>query len=121
MRDDFASTSRDILQSLSASGVPVSPNAMGPLSRVDFAALMAIHDHEEFFLRRVFLDSLRSAYRARREAGEGAPELSPADVRTAMLMLGTAAAEAPTAQFSEDAKRLIKQVCPYCTAQVVAP
>jgi hypothetical protein len=117
---DFPATLQDVLQDLATRGLVVAPDALTPLSRIDFAALVAIHDHEEYFLRRVFLDSLQTAYRTRREVGEGGAEVTRDDVRTAMLMLGAAAAEAPAAQFSDEAKRIIRQVCPYCAAQTVA-
>jgi hypothetical protein len=114
MLNNRAQAEQDISQELNSRGLTVSPNAMAPLSRIDFGQLMSIHDHEEQFLRRVFLDSLVRAQAARAQ-GSGATEVDADDVRTAMLMLGAAAIAAPEPQFSKQSMSIIQSVCPYCT------
>jgi hypothetical protein len=114
MSIDFASAQRDVAAVLQAQGLAIAANALKPLQRISFKDLVSIHDHEEHFLKTVFLDSLVSAHRARMSEGEGGPEITLQDIRTAMLMLGTAAASAPEQQLSGASKSIIKDICPYC-------
>lgn len=111
---DFGNTASGLEAALQRRGLAVAANALTPLRRLDFHALVSIHDHEESFLRQVFFDSLITAHQARTADGEGMAEISLQDVRTAMLMLGAAAANAPEHQFSGASKSIIKGICPYC-------
>ena len=114
MSMDFVNTASGLEAALKSRGLTVAANAQTPLRRIDFHALVSIHDHEEFFLRQVFFDSLITAHEARTADGEGISEMSLQDVRTAMLMLGAAAASAPEQQFSGASKSIIRGICPYC-------
>ena len=116
MDPDFASTKADLMTQLAGRGLDISHDALKPLQRIDFQKLVGIHDHEEFFLRRKFVESLENAYHARLTEDGGPQRITAQDVRTAMLMLGAAAASAPEAQLSHVNKSVIKDVCPYCTA-----
>jgi hypothetical protein len=113
MPTDRESAETDLVAALQARGVTIAGNALTPLKRIDFTQLVAIHDHEEHFLRTVFVESLVNATRARSSEG-GKPGVTAVDVRTAMLMLGAAAKAAPEQQFSASAKAILKEVCPYC-------
>jgi hypothetical protein len=92
----------------------MSPGAARPLSRIDFQQLMSIHDHEEQFLRRVFIDSLVRAHAARTAGLPGSHDVEAEDVRTAMLMLGSAAEAASQDAFSKQSTSIIRSICPYC-------
>jgi hypothetical protein len=116
MNADFASTRQDLMTQLASRGVTISDDALKPLRRIDFQKLVSIHDHEEYFLRTKFVESLESAYQARFKEEGGPQKVTAQDVRTAMLMLGAAAASAPEAQLSSVNKSVIKDVCPYCAA-----
>src|SRR6266536_1917042 len=98
MNADFASTRQDLVTQLATRGLTISDGALKPLQRVDFQQLVSIHDHEEQFLRTKFLESLERAYQARLKEERGSHKITAQDVRTAMLMLGVAAASAPEAQ-----------------------
>ena len=110
-------TTNEVSAELVQRGLRVAPNALKPLRRIDFERLKNIYDHEEAFLRTVFIDSLVNATNARRkdEGPTARPEVTAQDVRVAMLMLGTATANASDAQFSNLNKTIIKDVCPYCS------
>jgi hypothetical protein len=114
MNPDFASTRKGLMTELARRGLKIAEDALKPLQRIDFAQLVQIHDHEEHFLRMTFLESLENAYRARLEEERGPKRIIAQDVRTAMLMLGAAAANAPEAKFSGVNKTVIKDLCPYC-------
>lgn len=114
MHPDFASVQRDLMAEIARHGLAIAPDALKPLQKIDFQKLVHIHDHEEHFLRTVFADSLVRANRTRRDAESSQPEITAQDVRTAMLMLGTAVTAAAEAQFSSVNKSIIQSVCPYC-------
>jgi hypothetical protein len=115
---DVASTKLDLLTELANRGLTISPDALKPLDRIDFGKLVAIHDHEEHFLRTVFVDSLVSANKTRVDEDGGPSSITAPDVRTAMLMLGAAAETAPEGTLSAPNKSIIKDVCPFCATMV---
>ena len=43
---------------LQNAGWSISPEALEPLRQIDFEKLVMIHDHEEHFLERTFIDGL---------------------------------------------------------------
>jgi hypothetical protein len=114
VRIDVQSAKLDLSAALAKRGLTVSGDALKPLERIDFGKLVKIHDHEEYFLRDVFEESLVSANKTRVKEEGGPSNVTAQDVRTAMLMLGAAAANAPTEKLSSSNKSLIKDVCPFC-------
>jgi hypothetical protein len=98
---------------LARGGLAMTPTAVAPLQRIDFTKLVDIHDHEERFLKDVFISSLKAAQRARVPSGRGM--ITAQDVRTAMLMLGAAVSEAAPKKFRDKNKSVIRDICPYCT------
>jgi hypothetical protein len=114
MIKDFEETKNELLAALASNGLTVSSTATRPLSRIDFSKLVTVYDHEEDFLRTVFISSLLSAYRARTEDPDEPREVNARDVKTAMLMLGAAVASASEQTFSQSNKLLIVEICPYC-------
>jgi hypothetical protein len=107
-------TQDEVLSDLAKHGLEVTENALEPLRRIDFTKLVHIYDHEEHFLRTVFVSSLVTAHKVRLEADNGTQKVNAHDVRTAMLMLGSAVANASEQTFSSQNKSVIKAVCPYC-------
>lgn len=104
----------DITTAISQSNLDLEPGALEPLRSIDFAKLVTIHDHEENFLRRTFLDTLMGLTRARISSGGGSNKITAKDVKTALLMLGTAASEQADATLSKQTRSLIKEACPFC-------
>lgn len=104
----------DIASAIERSNFRLAPGALDPLRRIDFARLVAIHDHEEHFLRTTFIDTLLALRRARVSIGVGDNKITADDVQTAILMLGTAAARQAEATLSKETRGLIKDACPFC-------
>jgi hypothetical protein len=107
-------TRNEVLSDLTKHGLEVTPDALKPLQRIDFKKLVHIHDHEEHFLRTVFVSSLVTAHKARLGTSDGTQKINTHDVRTAMLMLGAAVKSASEQAFSGKNKLVIIDVCPYC-------
>ncbi len=99
---------------LQALGLEVTPEAWRPLDRINFKKLVQVHDHEEAFLRSVFVSSLKSANQMRVASGRGTKKLNAHDVGIAMLMLGAAVAYASDSAISKKNKGIIKDICPLC-------
>lgn len=114
MIDSLESTQNQVLADLAKRKLEVTADALKPLRRIDFTKLVNIYDHEEHFLRTVFVSSLVTAHKARLQASSGTQKVNAHDVRTAMLMLGSAVANASEQAFSQKNKSVIKDVCPYC-------
>jgi hypothetical protein len=114
MTRDLVATRHDVLAALKARRIEAAPDALDPLRRIDFKQLVRIHDHEEAFLFDVFVSSLVQAHKTRVKVDKGTKKITAHDVRTAMLMLGTAVEHAPEQTISRQNKSTIKDVCPYC-------
>ncbi|PYT01403.1 MAG: hypothetical protein DMF63_00710 [Acidobacteria bacterium] len=104
----------DVVRAIGVAGFTLAPNAMKPLSRIDFAKLVNIHDHEEYFLRRTFIDTLIALRKARASTSGDVGKVTADDVETALRMLGTAAARQAEQTLSGETKSLIKDACPFC-------
>ena len=81
---------------LQNAGWSISPEALEPLRQIDFEKLVMIHDHEEHFLERTFIDGLLAMRGARASTPEDQGLVTAADVETALRMLGIAAARQPS-------------------------
>jgi hypothetical protein len=114
MDTSFESNKQYLQATLGKLGMEVTPEAWKPLKRINFRKLVRIHDHEEAFLRRVFVESLKTAHALRTAQGRGTKKVNGHDVATAMLMLGAAVANASDASIEVKNKALVKSVCPYC-------
>jgi hypothetical protein len=114
MIQGLETTRNELLADLAKRKLEVTTDAMKPLQRIDFRKLVKIYDHEEHFLRTQFLSSLVTAHKTRLRTSNGTAKINAHDVRTAMLMLGTAVASASEQTFSKRNKSIIKEVCPYC-------
>ncbi len=111
---DKGNIDSELIRMLAAKGLEVGMNAAGPLKRINFKKLVSVHDHEEHFLRMTFLQLLKEAHVAREIDRPTKTKITATDVRTAMMKLGKAAANAPDHQFSENSKRKLRDSCPYC-------
>ena len=112
--NDYPNARTQILADLKAHGIGVAKDAMDPLKRIDFAQLVTIVDHEERFLRTVFVQSLVGLSSGKLAANAGTPRVNANDVKDALMMLGTAAARAAEQTLSTSTKETIKNACPYC-------
>jgi hypothetical protein len=110
----YTTTRASVLADLRNRGIQVAPDAFGPIRQLDFKKLVAIHDHEEHFLRTVFVSSLLSIYKARTATAGGSQKVTKHDVETALRMLGPAVANAAELTFSAPSKQLIMDICPFC-------
>jgi hypothetical protein len=110
----YDQTRKTLLSKLRSKGFSVSSDAMMPLQRIDFAKLVAIHDHEEHFLLTVLIDTLIGLRRGRRSTKADANKITADDIETALRMLGTAAARQAEATLSTATKEQIKNACPWC-------
>lgn len=114
MIENFRNTSRDLVQELGRHKLQMTSTAMAPLRKINFSRLVRVYDHEEAFLRQMFMESLLEAHRARiRDSGKKG-KINAQDVRAAMLMLGAKVSAANEAQFSSASKSIVRDVCPYC-------
>lgn len=104
----------DIADAIDESDLELAPGAMQPLRQIDFAKLVAIHDHEEHFLRTTFINTLFTLSRARLSVGTGPAKITADDVKTAIMMLGTAAARQPDPVLSKETRSILKEACPFC-------
>lgn len=113
--DTSFENNRQYLESeLRSRGLEVTSEAWRPLQRIQFKKLVKIHDHEEAFLRKVFIESLQSANRMRTSKPGETSKINARDVSTALLMLGAAVANAKESAIAGISKALVKEVCPYC-------
>jgi hypothetical protein len=107
-------TQSALLAELARENVQVAKGALKPLQELDFTKLVSIHDHEERYLRLMLVSNLVSISRVRSHAYGGTPEVSEADVRTALRMLGVAVQGAPEEAISKANRKLLILYCPYC-------
>jgi hypothetical protein len=114
MDTSFESNRQYIERELKKHRLEVTPEAWRPVQRINFKKLVQIHDHEERFLRTVFIESLRRAHRLRISSSGGTSKINAHDVATALLMLGSAVESASEGSIAPANKALIKAVCPYC-------
>lgn len=114
MQVDYRGTEQMVRALAERAGLVVSDRALLPLKRLSFEALVDIYDHEEAFLKQVFESSLIEAHEARRQGGQDDGQITIEDVRTALLMLGAAAANTDESTLSSRSKTRIKSICPYC-------
>lgn len=103
-----------IIDRLSRENLSIAPDAMLPLDRIDFPKLVNIYDHEEHFLEQTFLDTLVGLPRARRFPAPDLQTITAGDVKTALLMLGTAVSGQAEATISSASKSIIKNACGFC-------
>ena len=113
MLTDFDANQVYITVALEQKGMVMTSTAMRPLRSVPFERLHEILDHEEAFLRQRFVEAIVDAHTVRTKESGGTDRVNAQDVRTAMLMLGRAVAEAPSEAFAS--KSVIKDICPYCS------
>lgn len=105
---------KQLVADLAVRGLDVTPDAWRPLERISWEKLVAIHDHEEAFLRDVLVESISTANQTRALTGRGTTKVNAQDVTTAMLMLGSAVRSAPESSIAYGNKAIIRNVCPYC-------
>lgn len=111
--EGYDQTRNALLSELRGQGYSVSQEAIKPLEGIDFKKLEDILDHEEFFLRTVFINSLIGLRRA--QPLTAAPStITAEDVETALRMLGLAAARQSNQTLSTTTKEQIRNACPYC-------
>jgi hypothetical protein len=99
---------------LRQAGWKIAKDAMAPLEKIDFAKLVQIHDHEEHFLRHVFVQSLVAMRQSRAAAPGEAGKITAADVETAIRMVGVAAQRQEEATLSKASISAIKDSCGFC-------
>ena len=99
---------------LQNAGWSISPEALEPLRQIDFEKLVMIHDHEEHFLERTFIDGLLAMRGARASTPGDQGLVTAADVETALRMLGIAAARQPSVALTDESKAMIKEACGFC-------
>ncbi len=93
-------------------GLELTRSALIPFKEFPFEELHAIVDHEERFLQENLIGNIEQAHNLRVRDSESPLPVNARDIRTAMLMLGAAIAEAPPEVFSKQS--LILKICPYC-------
>lgn len=103
-----------IVSELQQVGWQVSPEALKPLGRIDFAKLVGIYDHEERFLEETFISTLLTVRGARASTAQDEGMVTADDLETALRMLGVAAARQSRATLSDDSKAKIKDACGFC-------
>lgn len=103
-----------IVAELKQGGWKVAKGAMNPLLSIDFTKLVAVHDHEEQFLERTFIDTLLALRRARVSTRDDQGKITAEDVETALRMLGTAVARQADQTLSKASKSAIKDACGFC-------
>lgn len=99
---------------LRQAGWKVAQDAMSPLRQIDFAKLVAIHDHEEHFLEQTFLQTLIGMRGARASTASDQGKITKADVETGLRMLGVAAARQSEATLSSETRKSIADSCGFC-------
>ena len=99
---------------LRQAGWKVAQDAMSPLRQIDFAKLVAIHDHEEHFLEQTFLQTLIGMRSARASTASDQGKITKADVETGLRMLGVAAARQSEATLSSETRKSIVDSCGFC-------
>jgi hypothetical protein len=107
-------TRNALLSELRGQGYSVSEEALKPLEGIDFKQLVGVLDHEEHFLRTVFINNLVGLRRAQPLTAVAPNTITAQDVETALRMLGTAAARQDESTLSAATKEQIKNACPYC-------
>ena len=107
------SQNRDFIeQAMKEKGMALTKSALKPFDAIPFEELHAIHDHEEAFLRDQIVDSIERAHAMRKSTTGGTDNVTARDVRTALLMVGSAVSSAPQSVFSNQST--IQRICPYC-------
>ena len=114
MEETFETMSGQMISRLRQRNITVEPDAFSPMRQISFSKLVDIHDHEELFLKNVFLESLIAVHGTRKLQGVGADRVSSQDVKAALLMLGAAAASADPAAFSRESHKVLASICPWC-------
>jgi hypothetical protein len=104
----------EVTSAISQAGFTLAPGAMKPIGQIDFAKLVAIHDHEEHFLRTTFIKTLIGLRQGRTSTPFDAGQITADDVETALLMLGTASARQGEQTLSKQTKSSIRDACGFC-------
>jgi hypothetical protein len=112
--EGYVQTRNALLSELKGKGYSISKEAMKPLKGIDFKKLVGVLDHEEHFLRTVFINSLIGLHQAQPLTTVAPNTITVEDVETALRMLGTAAARQPEPTLSTVTKEQIRNACPYC-------
>jgi len=99
---------------LQAKGWKIAKNAMDPIRRIDFSKLVHIHDHEERFLERTFINTLLALREARVSTNADQGKITADDVETALRMLGTAIARQSNQTLSKITRQAIMDSCGFC-------
>lgn len=111
---DLNQAQTSLTHMIQQAGWNVTPDAMKPLQRSDFAKLVSIYDHEEHFLEQTFLQSLIGMRTARASPPTDHGMITKADVETALRMLGVAAARQSDATLSKQSRSAIVDSCGFC-------
>jgi hypothetical protein len=114
MQETFDTMRAEMAKRLRAQNVTAEPDAFSPMRRISFKKLVSIHDHEEVFLKDVFLESLITVHGARTRQSSGNRKVNSEDVRTALKMLGQAALNAHPTTFSRKSGLVLVSICPWC-------
>jgi len=110
----LAQAQKSLAAELRQAGWKIAKDAMSPLEKIDFAKLVQIHDHEEHFLRHVFVQSIVAMRQSRAAAPGEAGKITAADVETAIRMVGVAAQRQGEATLSKTSIDAIKDSCGFC-------
>jgi hypothetical protein len=116
----FKQARKELSGELRRRGFSVAKDAVGPLGRIDFNELVAIHDHEEYFLFTLLVEILVGLHRGRPSVRAGANRITADDVETALRMLGIAATRQAEQTLSTTTKEKIRNACPYCAPRAPA-
>jgi hypothetical protein len=110
----YAEAKAKITRMLELTGSALETGALKPLQSIDFAELISIHDHEEYFLEQTFFEILMRVHGIRASAPSENVKVTERDVETALRELGVAAVRQPPQKLSENAKDRIKDACGFC-------
>jgi hypothetical protein len=110
----YTEARKSIVAKLRAAGWKIAKDAMDPIQRIDFAKLVAIHDHEERFLERTFINTLLALRGARVSTKADQGKITADDVETALRMLGTAVARQGDQTLSKAARKAVVDSCGFC-------
>lgn len=99
-----------IEQELKNDGFGFESSAMQPFNDIPFTKLHSIYDHEEYFLRKHIIGSIKEAFEKR--TGQKIGAISKEDVKTGIILLGNRIRKASKDEFSQ--KRVVIEACPYC-------
>lgn len=104
----------EITSRLQQAGWELDPGALAPLQKIDFAKLVAIHDHEERFLETLFFELLLGMRRQRGSTVQDEGKITTDDIETALRMLGVAAARQADITLSPLTRDDIRDACGFC-------